>query len=72
VDASRGDSAENKAFHQSCVGVLFFGIPNQGLNRKCIDYLVQGKVNESFLQQLSSGFDYLFQLEKDFKICTKT
>ncbi|KAI5784170.1 hypothetical protein FPQ18DRAFT_381727 [Pyronema domesticum] len=69
VDASMGDSAEDKAFHQSCVGVLFFGVPNQGLNQKSIDYLVQGKGNKSFLQQLSSGSDYLFELGKDFKIC---
>jgi hypothetical protein len=69
VDASKGNSAEDKAFHQSCVGVLFFGVPNRGLNPKSIESLVQGKGNERFLQDLSSGSDYLFELEKDFKIC---
>jgi hypothetical protein len=69
VDASKGNSAEDKAFHESCVGVLFFGVPNLGLNPKSIESLVQGKGNERFLQDLSSGSDYLFELEKDFGIC---
>jgi hypothetical protein len=69
VDASKGNSAEDKAFHQSCVGVLFFGVPNLGLNPQSIESLVQGKGNKRFLDDLSSGSDYLFELEKDFKIC---
>jgi hypothetical protein len=69
VDASKGNSVEDKAFHQSCVGVLFFGVPNRGLSPKSIESLVQGKGNEHLLQDLNSGSDYLFELEKDFGIC---
>jgi hypothetical protein len=69
VDASKGNSAGDRAFHELCVGVLFFGVPNRGLNPKSIESLVQGKGNERFLQDLSSQSDYLFDLEKDFGVC---
>ncbi|KAI5788645.1 hypothetical protein FPQ18DRAFT_307335 [Pyronema domesticum] len=69
VDASKSNSAEDKAFHQACVGVLFFGVPNRGLNPKSIDTLVQGKRNERFLEDLSHGSNYLYELETDFRIC---
>ncbi|KAI5797157.1 hypothetical protein FPQ18DRAFT_303326 [Pyronema domesticum] len=72
VDASKGNSAEDKAFRQSCVSVLFFGVPHQGLNPRSIQSLVQGKGSEHFLQDLSSESEYLFELEKDFKICHKS
>jgi hypothetical protein len=69
VDASKSNSAEDKAFHQACVGGLFFGVPNRGLNPKSIDTLVQGKGNERFLEDLSHGSNYLYELETDFRIC---
>jgi hypothetical protein len=72
VDASKGSSVEDKAFHQSCMGVLFFGAPHQGLNPTSIESLVKGKGNERFLQDRSTGSDYLFELQKDFRICHET
>ncbi|KAI5816136.1 hypothetical protein BZA77DRAFT_313721 [Pyronema omphalodes] len=72
VDASKSDSEEEKAFHQSSIGLLFFGVPNRGLNEKSIQSLVQGKGNERFLQDISFGSDYLYELERDFEICNES
>jgi hypothetical protein len=69
VDASKGNSVEDRAFHQSCVGLLFFGVPHQGLNPRSIESLVQGKGNEHFLQDISSESEYLYALNIDFEIC---
>ncbi|KAI5816139.1 hypothetical protein BZA77DRAFT_64442, partial [Pyronema omphalodes] len=69
VDASKSNSVEEKAFHQSCIGTLFFGVPHQGLDPRSIGALVQGKGNEHFLRDLMSGSDYLFELRKNFEIC---
>ncbi|KAI5817799.1 hypothetical protein BZA77DRAFT_244435 [Pyronema omphalodes] len=69
VDASKSSSVDDNAFHQSCIGTLFFGVPIQGLNQKSIEMLVQGKENEHFLRDISTESDYLLELEKDFRIC---
>ncbi|KAI5811833.1 ankyrin repeat-containing domain protein [Pyronema omphalodes] len=69
VEASKGHTVVRKAFHQSCIGVLFFGVPHQGLNRCSIEMLVQGKENEHFLRDISTGSDYLFELDKEFRMC---
>ncbi|KAI5814913.1 hypothetical protein BZA77DRAFT_317793 [Pyronema omphalodes] len=71
VDASKEHCDEDKAFYQSCIGVLFFGVPTRGLNATSIDRLVQGKGNEHFLQSISTGSDYLSDLESDFSACYK-
>ncbi|KAI5817783.1 hypothetical protein BZA77DRAFT_365679 [Pyronema omphalodes] len=69
VDGSKSNSVNDNAFHQSCIGALFFGVPHLGLNPKSIEMLVQGKENEHFLRDISTGSEYLFELERDFKIC---
>ncbi|KAI5810379.1 hypothetical protein BZA77DRAFT_297844, partial [Pyronema omphalodes] len=62
----------DNAFYQSCIGVLLFGVPHQGLNPKNIEMLVHGKENEQFLRDISAGSEYLFELERDFRICHKS
>ncbi|KAI5816218.1 hypothetical protein BZA77DRAFT_264583, partial [Pyronema omphalodes] len=69
VDASKGNCEQDKAVYESCVGILFFGVPIKGLNRTSIESLVQGKGNDYFLQSISSGSEYLSDLEIDFGIC---
>ncbi|KAI5817778.1 hypothetical protein BZA77DRAFT_25759 [Pyronema omphalodes] len=69
VDASKSKSRADKDFHQSCIGALFFGVPHLGLNPKSIDMLVRGMENEHFLRDISTGSDYLFELQKDFRTC---
>ncbi|KAI5817928.1 hypothetical protein BZA77DRAFT_343298 [Pyronema omphalodes] len=72
VAASKGNCEKDKAVHQSCIGVLFFGVPIRGLNRTSIESLVKGKQNDYFLQTISSGSDYLFDLENNFRICYRS
>lgn len=56
----------NKWLIQSCIGILFFGVPNQGLDRRSIESLVQGHDNEPFLRDISVGSEFVFTLHSDF------
>ncbi|KAI5785356.1 hypothetical protein FPQ18DRAFT_416352 [Pyronema domesticum] len=49
--------------------MLTFPCSAKGLNPKSSDSLVQGKGNKRFLKDLSTDSNYLFELEKDFRIC---
>ncbi|KAI5811817.1 hypothetical protein BZA77DRAFT_270912, partial [Pyronema omphalodes] len=71
VDASKGNSTNDKSFHRSCIGLIFFGVPHQGLNPKSIEMLAEGNENKHFLRDISTSSQYLVELESDFKICHK-
>jgi hypothetical protein len=67
VEANKGNNAPERGFLRSCIGILLFGVPHQGLNRDSIQSLVQGQANEQFLGDLSAGSEFLFTLGSDFQ-----
>lgn len=72
MEASKRNNAKEEAFLRSCVGILLFGVPHQGLNRHSIQSLVKGRANEQFLGDLSTGSEFLFTLRSDFRNCFAT
>jgi hypothetical protein len=67
VEACKSHDMASKSLIQSCIGILFFGVPNQGLDRRSIESLVQGHDNEHFLRDLSVGSEFVFTLHSDFR-----
>ncbi|KAI5789508.1 hypothetical protein FPQ18DRAFT_261384, partial [Pyronema domesticum] len=60
---------ENITLLRSCIGILFFGVPNLGLNHTSIQALVKGQRNARFLQDLSPESEFLLSLRHDFRNC---
>ncbi|KAI5785392.1 hypothetical protein FPQ18DRAFT_87085 [Pyronema domesticum] len=69
ADAGKETDEENGTLLRSCIGILFFGVPNQGLNPTSIQALVKGERNARFLQDLSPESEFLFSLRRDFQNC---
>jgi hypothetical protein len=61
-----GDETDREIFH-SIYGLLFFGVPNQGIN---IDHwlpMVKGQPNEDLVRNLGLNSTYLRKLHEDFR-----
>ncbi|KAI5792255.1 hypothetical protein FPQ18DRAFT_305547 [Pyronema domesticum] len=72
ADTDKETDEDNSALLRSCIGILFFGVPNQGLNPTSIQSLVKGDRNARFLQDLSPDSEFLFSLRRDFRNCHKS
>lgn len=57
---------KDKANSRSIRGILFFGVPSQGMNIESLLGIVKGKVNENFLQGLRPDSDILRTQHRDF------
>jgi hypothetical protein len=64
-----GSSETDKELAQSCIGILFFGVPNQGLNSDSLISLVKGQGNKQLLQELSNPSKYVLNLVNEFSRC---
>ena len=60
---------KDKVNSRSIMGILFFGVPSQGMNIESLLGMVKGKVNEHFLQGLRPDSGVLRAQQLEF--CTK-
>lgn len=58
---------KDKLNHRSIRGILFFGVPSQGMNIESLLSIVKGKVNEHFLQGLRPDSDMLRAQQREFR-----
>ena len=59
---------KDKANSQAVRGILFFGVPSQGMDISSLLGMVKGKVNEHFLQGLRHDSDTLRNQHREFCI----
>lgn len=62
---AEGDE-EDQANSRAIRGILFFGVPSQGMEIRSLMGMVQGKVNEHLLQGLRENSDMLRLQHRDF------
>jgi hypothetical protein len=60
-------SDEMKLFRLSIRGMLFFGVPNQGMESEHLRAIVRGKPNEDLINILGKDSQVLRRLHKDFR-----
>lgn len=61
-----GKDARSLELLRSIYGVLFFGVPNQGLDIESLIPMVEGQPNETFLRTLSRDTQLLRNQCRDF------
>ena len=59
VEAAQSNSKHDQSILQSCVGLLFFGVPNRGLNNSNLETLVKNQKNAPFVSSLREGSELL-------------
>lgn len=62
---NRGTAADKINF-QATYGLLFFGVPNQGMDIDSLLPMVKGQENLSLLMTLRKGSELLRKLHRDF------
>lgn len=62
ADGDEKDKANSRAVR----GILFFGVPSQGMDISSLLGIVKGKVNEHFLQGLRHDSDTLRNQHREF------
>ncbi|KAF8247189.1 hypothetical protein K440DRAFT_629762 [Wilcoxina mikolae CBS 423.85] len=67
VDAAEGNSPNDKAILDSCIGILLFGVPNRGLNNENMLSLVKGMKSAPFVHDLMEGSELLRRLDFSFE-----
>ncbi|KAL7782793.1 hypothetical protein V8C37DRAFT_397655 [Trichoderma ceciliae] len=68
VQASEG-SEEDQTVYRSCYSLLFFGVPNRGLDNRSLMSMVKGQPNESLVRDLSESSRFLSLLHERFNDC---
>jgi hypothetical protein len=61
-----GDDIDKENFN-SVYGVLFFGVPNQGIRIEHWLPMVKGQANETLVRNLGPESTYLSELHEDFR-----
>lgn len=61
-----GDETDKENFN-SIYGVLFFGVPNQGIRIEHWLAMVEGQPNENLIRDLGPDSTYLGRLHEDFR-----
>ncbi len=64
VEAAQGDSENDRAILRACIGLLFFGVPNRGLNSENLESLVKNQRNAPFVAGLQEGSELLRMLHR--------
>ncbi|KAH0541631.1 hypothetical protein FGG08_003921 [Glutinoglossum americanum] len=59
-------SLDDKAVFKSCYAVLFFGVPNRGLNQSSLTSMVKGNPNEELVNSLGESSRFLGLLHEMF------
>ena len=65
VDAAEG-SPDDKDVFRSCYAVMFFGVPNRGLESSNLISMVKGQPNEDLVRNLDPSSRFLGLLHKMF------
>ncbi|UKZ84350.1 uncharacterized protein TrAFT101_000261 [Trichoderma asperellum] len=65
VRASTGNEAD-QTISRSCYALLFFGVPNRGLNNLSLMSMVKGQPNESLVRDLDESSRFLSSLHERF------
>jgi hypothetical protein len=68
VQAKEG-SQDDIAVFMSCYAIVFFGVPNRGLNIESLTSMVKGQPNEELLRNLDPSSPFLGLLHKMFYDC---
>ncbi|KAM0127106.1 hypothetical protein ACHAO1_009690, partial [Botrytis cinerea] len=72
-----GENPENTDFFKSSYGLMFFGVPNLGLNNKSLAQIVAGGLNEQMIKDLQvrdedhGPTQFLSTIKQNFKQCCK-
>ncbi|KAI1391513.1 uncharacterized protein F4822DRAFT_396967 [Hypoxylon trugodes] len=62
-------SKEDNAIAMSCCGLLFFGVPNRGLNIGSLETMVKGQPNGNLIRDLAPKSRFLADLTQRFDSC---
>ena len=65
VEAADG-SQDDKAVFMSCYAVIFFGVPNRGLEISSLASMVKGQPNEQLVRDLDPNSRFLTHLHDMF------
>ncbi|KAM0313967.1 hypothetical protein ACHAO8_005074 [Botrytis cinerea] len=72
-----GKNPDNVDFFKSSYGLMFFGVPNLGLNNKALMQIVAGGLNEQMIKDLQVADEdheptqFLSTIKQNFKQCCK-
>ena len=69
AEAGQDRSGPNLAILHSCVGIILFGVPNQGLRNENLLSLTRGKRSEPFVHNLGEGSELLEMIDVAFRRC---
>ena len=70
-----GKNPDNVDFFMSSYGLMFFGVPNSGLNNKALMRIVAGGLNEQMIKDLQVADEdheptqFLSTIRQNFKQC---
>lgn len=59
----------DKAVYTSCYGLLFFGVPNRGMETETIQTIVKDQPNADLIRALNPGSRFLSELRRQFDEC---
>lgn len=72
VEAAQGTSENHRAILRACIGLLFFGVPNRGLNSANLESLVKDQRSAPFVAGLKKHSDLLRMLHQGLSNTYKT
>ncbi len=72
VEAAQGRLENDHAILRACIGLLFFGVPNRGLNNENLETLVKNQRNAPFVAGLKEGSELLRMLHQGLSNTYKT
>lgn len=65
AQAAEGSPDDKKVF-RSCYAVMFFGVPNRGLETSSLNTMVKGQPNEDLIRNLHPDSSFLSMLHQRF------
>jgi hypothetical protein len=65
--SAQGNSEQDLAILQSCVGFLLFGVPNRGLDASNLAALVRGQKNARLIADLNQASPLLLHIDHAFQ-----
>jgi hypothetical protein len=66
IQMKRSNNATDRANFQSTYGILFFGVPSQGMDVSSLISMAEGQVNLPFLLTLGKESQLLRELHREF------
>lgn len=65
--AAQSSKPEAQQISRCVTGILFFGVPNEGLNHESLREAVKNQRNKVLLRELTEGSGYLTTLKTNFQ-----